>query len=122
LDYDNRLESVANAHTAADLHVRPVLKPRWSYDRRRREQFRNTRCVATRNAFDSTSERLIAAHLAHGSGRVSVTRKQVFESARKIAHPKCAVINDGELQKIFTNPSSNSLEDDFSKRFISLCR
>jgi hypothetical protein len=22
---DNRLESVANAHTAADLHVRPVL-------------------------------------------------------------------------------------------------
>jgi hypothetical protein len=23
---DNRLESVANAHTAADLHVRPVSK------------------------------------------------------------------------------------------------
>ena len=56
LEYDNRLESVANAHTAADLRVRPVLKPRWSYDRGRREQCRNTRCVATRNAFDSTSE------------------------------------------------------------------
>ena len=26
LGYDNRLESVANAHTAADLHVRPVSK------------------------------------------------------------------------------------------------
>jgi hypothetical protein len=24
--FDNRLESVANAHTAADLHVRPVFK------------------------------------------------------------------------------------------------
>jgi hypothetical protein len=32
------LESVANAHTAADLHVRPVLKPRWSKDRGRRER------------------------------------------------------------------------------------
>jgi hypothetical protein len=26
LEYDNRLESVANAHTAADLHVRPDSK------------------------------------------------------------------------------------------------
>ena len=26
LKSDNRLESVANAHTAADLHVRPVSK------------------------------------------------------------------------------------------------
>jgi hypothetical protein len=26
IEPDNRLESVANAHTAADLHVRPVSK------------------------------------------------------------------------------------------------
>jgi hypothetical protein len=27
---DNRLKSVANAHTAADLRIRPVSRPRWS--------------------------------------------------------------------------------------------
>jgi hypothetical protein len=37
-DPTNALESVANARTAADLHVRPVLKPRWSKDRERRER------------------------------------------------------------------------------------
>src|ERR1700751_2312624 len=77
----------------------PFLKPRWSYNRRRREQFRNTRCVATRNAFDSTSERLIAVHLPHSSGESFPTRKQGFESPRKIARPKCAVINSEGLQK-----------------------
>jgi hypothetical protein len=77
----------------------PFLKPRWSYDRGRREQIRNTRCGATRNAFDSTSERPIAVDLAHGYCGASASRKQVFESPRKIAQPKRAVINGGLLQK-----------------------
>jgi len=77
----------------------PFLKPRWSKDRGRRERFRNTRCAATRNAFDSTSARLIAVHPAHGHREACVTRKQVFESPRKIARPKWAVINCNVLQK-----------------------
>jgi hypothetical protein len=35
---DNRLESVANAHTAADLHVRPVSRTALVRDRGRRER------------------------------------------------------------------------------------
>jgi hypothetical protein len=53
---DTRFESVANAHTAADLHVRPVLKPRWSESRGRRERYKKytmgefPQCVESRCA------------------------------------------------------------------------
>jgi hypothetical protein len=55
--------------------------------------------VATRNAFDSTSNGPIAVQSAHGSCHVSQTRKQVFESPHKIAQPKRAVTNCEVLQK-----------------------
>jgi hypothetical protein len=55
--------------------------------------------VATRNAFDSTSERPIAVQLVSDTGNVSVCRKQVFESPRKIAHQNGTVTNDDVLQK-----------------------
>jgi hypothetical protein len=37
---NDRLESVANAHTAADLHVRPGLSPRWFQGRGRCERLK----------------------------------------------------------------------------------
>jgi hypothetical protein len=50
---DNRLEDVAYAHTAADLHVRPVSKTALVRDRGRREQLTNTTCGADGNKIDS---------------------------------------------------------------------
>jgi len=50
---DNRLESVAYAHTAADLHVRPVSRTALVRDRGRREQLTNTPWRAGSNEIDS---------------------------------------------------------------------
>ena len=50
---DNRLESVAYAHTAADLHVRPVSRTALVKDRGRREQLTNTPWGAGSNEIDS---------------------------------------------------------------------
>jgi hypothetical protein len=47
------LESVAYAHTAADLHVRPVSRTALVKDRGRREQLTNTPCGAGSNEIDS---------------------------------------------------------------------
>ncbi|WP_156927791.1 hypothetical protein [Bradyrhizobium sp. Tv2a-2] len=55
--------------------------------------------MATRNAFDSTSERLLAVQLVSDTGDVSGGRKQVFESPGKIAHQNGTVTNDNVLQK-----------------------
>lgn len=77
----------------------PFLKPRWSQNRGRRERFRNTRCVAARNAFDSTWERRNPRQRSARSRKASETRKQVFESAQKIVHSNCAVTNCDVLQK-----------------------
>src|ERR1700741_484776 len=57
---NNRLESIANAHTAADLHVRPVSKTAlvlrsWAP----RTALRNTRWCISRNQFDYGACRLI---------------------------------------------------------------
>jgi hypothetical protein len=50
------LESVANAHTAADLHVRPVSKTALvSRSWAPRVDLRNTRCAGTRNPFDRSN-------------------------------------------------------------------
>jgi hypothetical protein len=51
--FDNRLESVAYAHTAADLHVRPVSRTALVEDRGRREQLTNTPWRARSNEIDS---------------------------------------------------------------------
>src|ERR1035438_5428547 len=51
---DNRLESVANAHTAADLHVRPV--PQTALVSRAvgaANVYRDTSCLVSRNGNDS---------------------------------------------------------------------
>ncbi len=60
---DNRLESVAYAHTAADLHVRPVSRTALVKDRGRREQLTNTPCCADGNEIDS---KIFAATTARG--------------------------------------------------------
>ena len=75
------------------------LKPRWSQDRGRREQFRNTRCVAARNEFDSTSVPRVDVRLARSDRDTAATRKQVFESAHKIVWANGAVTNYDVLQK-----------------------
>jgi hypothetical protein len=50
IDPATAFESVANAHTAADLHVRPVSKTALvSRSWAPRVDLRNTRCVGTRN-------------------------------------------------------------------------
>jgi hypothetical protein len=55
--------------------------------------------VAARNAFDSTSDRPIAVQPVCDTCHVSVGRKQVFESPRKIGHQNGTVINCDVLQK-----------------------
>src|SRR5215212_6165475 len=55
IESDNRLESVANAHTAADLHVRPVpLTALVSRAVDAANPLRNTSCLISRNRNDST--------------------------------------------------------------------
>jgi hypothetical protein len=52
---NDRLESVAHAHTAADLHVRPWFSNRADLESHgRRERLRNTSCLISRNGNDST--------------------------------------------------------------------
>jgi hypothetical protein len=52
--FDNHLESVANARTAADLHVRPVSQtPLVERIVGAANDLRNTRWAASRNQFDS---------------------------------------------------------------------
>ena len=77
----------------------PFPKPRWSQDRGRREQFRNTRCTAARNAFDSTAARSIPVRPTGRHRESCETRKQVFESPQKIARSRCAVTICDVLQK-----------------------
>jgi hypothetical protein len=55
------LESVAYAHTAADLHVRPVSRTALVRDRGRREQLTNTPWGADGNEIDS---KILAATMA----------------------------------------------------------
>jgi hypothetical protein len=56
------LESVAYAHTAADLHVRPVSRTALVKDRGRREQLTNTPWRAGSNEIDS---KILATATAH---------------------------------------------------------
>ena len=54
VEFDNRLESVANAHTAADLHVRPVSKTALvSRAVGAANALRDTACPISRNGNDS---------------------------------------------------------------------
>jgi hypothetical protein len=56
LPTQHRLESVANAHTAADLHVRPWVSNRADLESRgRRERLRNTLCVSSDNPLNRRS-------------------------------------------------------------------
>ncbi|MGE5158161.1 MAG: hypothetical protein ACM3OF_08430 [Gemmatimonas sp.] len=55
--------------------------------------------MAARNAFDSTSERPNPVQRSPCLRGVFETRKQVFESAHKIAQPSRAVTNCDVLQK-----------------------
>ena len=71
---DNRLESVANAHTAADLHVRPVSKTALvSRSWAPRTKLEITRCATSRNAFDLTASRLKATSVSRWRRRDCVT-------------------------------------------------
>jgi hypothetical protein len=66
---DNRLESVAYAHTAADLHVRPVSSTALVRDRGRREQLINTTWRAGSNEIDSRKRPATTARRAPQHGR-----------------------------------------------------
>ncbi len=60
------LESVAYAHTAADLHVRPVSRTALVRDRGRREQLTNTPWGARRNEIDS---KILTSGIARGGSQ-----------------------------------------------------
>ena len=63
-------ESVANAHTAADLHVRPVSKTALvSRSWAPRVDLRNTRCAGTRNPFDRCTRHESSHRLPRGVAR-----------------------------------------------------
>ena len=92
----------------------PFPKPRWSQDRGRREQFRNTRCAAARNAFDSTRSRPIPAQRVHRHRDASETRKQVFESPHEIARTKRAVT----IREVLQKKIYKSFKQEASNRFF----
>jgi hypothetical protein len=72
LPSDNRLESVANAHTAADLHVRPVSKTALV-----------SRSWALRATQQKHDARFLAIRLVTGALRLSGTVALLRRSARK---------------------------------------
>jgi hypothetical protein len=117
---DNRLESVANAHTAADCTSAPFLKPRWSQDRGAANEIEITRCVASRNALDSTQVRLKATQSSRRQRSSRVTRKQVFESAHRFAYVGRVVTIHATHQKNSQILQGDSRETEFFKRFASL--
>jgi hypothetical protein len=67
---DNRLESVANAHTAADLRVPPRFSNRAGLKSRgRRERLRDTAWLVSRNGNDSAC--LPAKSTSHSQNRAA---------------------------------------------------
>jgi hypothetical protein len=87
---DNRLESVANAHTAADLHVRPV--PQTALVSRAvgaANSIRDTSCLISRNGNDSarvpskssSRSQNHAAPLSHGSKVLNLRADSKRETA-----------------------------------------
>jgi hypothetical protein len=94
------LESVANAHTAADLHVRPVSQTALvSRAVGAANDLRNTRCAASRNQFDSRF-----GATAHSSrGAVIVILESKFLNQRAESGAWGAVTNLGMAAKILIN-------------------
>jgi hypothetical protein len=91
---DNRLESVANVHTAADLHVHPVSQTALvirSWAPRAIKEIHDARfqAISLRRALSESSQVLQTCR--------GLVRKQVFESARGIA----CVTNIAALAKNF---------------------
>jgi hypothetical protein len=117
---DNRLESVANAHTAADLHVRPVSQTALvSRAVGAANGLRNTRCTASRNQFDST--RAVCMHASRRA--VIVILESKFLNQREESRASGAVTNLGMAAKIFNKFFTiDCRESGFSKRLESLWR
>ena len=117
---DNRLESVANAHTAADLHVRPVSQTALvSRAVGAANDLRNTRCAASRNQFDST----FGASAHSSCGAVIVIIESKFLNQRAESRASGAVTNLGMAAKIFNKFFTiDCREIGFSKRLASLWR
>jgi hypothetical protein len=80
---DNRLESVANAHTAADLHVRPRFSNRADLESRgRRERLKKYTMGNFPQSFDS----MFAMSLRRCCcAAIALFESQVFESPQRIA-------------------------------------
>jgi hypothetical protein len=96
------LESVANMHTAADLHIRPWFSNRAGLESRgRREPLRDTACLNSRNGndsgampqqFTSRSQKWAAAFWAHLQrfefvhGFEPPNRREIFCNSSKYVH------------------------------------
>jgi hypothetical protein len=117
---DNRLESVANAHTAADLHVRPVSQTALvSRAVGAANALRNTRCAASRNQFDSSLD--ASPHASCDAVIVIVESK--FLNQREESRASGAVTNLGMAEKIFNKFFTiDCRESRFSRRLPSLWR
>jgi hypothetical protein len=80
---DNRLESVANAHTAADLHVRPRFSNRADLESRgRRERLKK---YTMRNFPQSFDSMLAMSQRRCCHAAIVGLESQVFESPHRIA-------------------------------------
>jgi hypothetical protein len=121
LESTDRLESVANVHTAADLHVRPVFQNRAGLKivgAASNLEIHDAQPLATKLIQDQRGCLVSNAHIdiandARGESKfLNHRRKSRGQSSLSQFARYC--------KKIFTNPSSNSRRTDFSKRFISL--
>jgi len=116
------LESVAYAHTAADLHVRPVSRTALVKDRGRREQLTNTPWGADGNEIDSgfcaRKTALGAPQQRHRFPRKSKSLIRFADSSRSA---DCDIFAELKNKRHISFKEARE-ERCFSKWCISLCR
>jgi hypothetical protein len=103
VESDNRLESVANAHTAADLHVRPVSRTALvSRAVGAANAHRDTSCLVSRNGNDSTKAPGKTSSHSRNQAAEFVACGKRLNLRRDSKHPG-AVIFHAIAQNKFTN-------------------
>ena len=116
------LESVAYAHTAADLHVRPVSITALVEDRGRREQLTNTPWGADGNKFDSGfCARKTALGAPQQRRRFPRKSKSLIRFADSSRLTNCDIFAELKNKRHISFKEARE-ERCFSKWCISLCR
>jgi hypothetical protein len=116
------LESVAYAHTAADLHVRPVSRTALVKDRGRREQLTNTTWRADGNKIDSRFGTRNTARGALRQGRCLPRKsKALIHCADSSRAADCDIFAEIKNKRHISFKEAGRRRC-FSKRCVSLCR